>query len=275
MAETPTSLPTPPRLSPRRCRCGRSMAISSGLAPRGSAARLHSPGSCSATWSTNGIRISRQDYLDGLALAQLAPGPLAAQLAMYLGYVRAGVLGATIVSFCFVLPSFLMVWALSIAYVRFGGLSWMQALFYGVGAAVIAIIARSVHKLTRLTLGRNITLWTIASVVALTTAWTEREIIWLFLLAGAVTATVAGWRARREPSGRHDLHGTGPLRSRVAGSGRTTRAVTLEYLLVVCQSRCVRVRQRPGDCAVPLRRAGRDTAGGSTIGSSSMRLPSR
>ena len=66
--------------------------------------------------------ISRQDYLDGLALAQLAPGPLAAQLAMYLGYVRAGVVGATIVSLCFVLPSFLMVWAISVAYVRFGGL---------------------------------------------------------------------------------------------------------------------------------------------------------
>jgi putative chromate ion transporter len=83
--------------------------------------------------------ISRQDYLDGLALAQLAPGPLAAQLAMYLGYVRGGMLGATIVAVCFVLPSFLMVWALSVAYVRFGGLPWMQALFYGVGAAVIVM----------------------------------------------------------------------------------------------------------------------------------------
>ncbi len=74
--------------------------------------------------------MSREDYLDGLALAQLAPGPLAAQLAMYLGYVRAGVPGATIVAICFVLPSFLMVWALSYAYVAYGGLPWMQALFY-------------------------------------------------------------------------------------------------------------------------------------------------
>jgi chromate transporter len=141
--------------------------------------------------------ISRQDYLDGLALAQLAPGPLAAQLAMYLGYVRAGVVGATIVSLCFVLPSFLMVWALSIAYVRFGGLSWMEALFYGVGAAVIAIIARSAYKLTRLTLGGDATLWGIAIIVAVTTAWTQREIIWLFLVAGLLTATLASWRAAR------------------------------------------------------------------------------
>jgi chromate transporter len=135
--------------------------------------------------------ISRQDYLDGLALAQLAPGPLAAQLAMYLGYVRAGALGATLVSLCFVLPSFLMVWALSVAYVRFGGLSWMQALFYGIGAAVIGIIARSAHKLTRLTLGRSTTLWGIFAVAALTTAWTEREIVWLFLFAGILTAFLA------------------------------------------------------------------------------------
>src|SRR5512135_300366 len=59
--------------------------------------------------------VSRQDYLDGLALAQLAPGPLAAQLAMYLGYVRAGIVGATLVGAAFILPSFLMVLALSAA----------------------------------------------------------------------------------------------------------------------------------------------------------------
>src|SRR5438045_8977366 len=77
--------------------------------------------------------ISRQDYVEGLALAQLAPGPLAAQLAIYLGYVRKGILGATAVAMAFVLPSFLMVLALSAAYVRYGGLRWMQAIFYGIG----------------------------------------------------------------------------------------------------------------------------------------------
>jgi chromate transporter len=140
--------------------------------------------------------ITRQDYLDGLALAQLAPGPLAAQLAIYLGYVRAGVVGATVVSAAFILPSFLMVWAISVAYVQFGGLAWMQALFYGVGAAVIGIIVRSAQKLTHLTLGRSAMLWSICAVLALTTAWTQREIIWLFVLAGVLTGTVATWRMR-------------------------------------------------------------------------------
>lgn len=135
--------------------------------------------------------ITPEDYTDGLALAQLAPGPLAAQLAIYLGFVRGGTLGATIVGLCFILPSFLIVWAIAVAYVNYGGLPWMQALFYGIGAGVIGIIARSVQKLTRLTLRRERLLWAIAIVMALTTAWTEREIAWLFLLAGLITAALA------------------------------------------------------------------------------------
>ncbi len=135
--------------------------------------------------------VSREDYLDGLALAQLAPGPLAAQLAMYLGYVRAGVPGATIVAICFVLPSFLMVWALSYAYVAYGGLPWMQALFYGIGAAVIGIIVRSTQKLIALTIRRDVLLWLIFGIMGVTTAWTGREIVWLFVLAGLASAAVA------------------------------------------------------------------------------------
>src|SRR5688572_26123145 len=120
--------------------------------------------------------IRPEDYTDGLALAQLAPGPLAAQLAIYLGFVRAGSVGATIVGICFILPSFLIVWAIAVAYVAYGGLPWMQALFYGIGAAVIGIIARSVQKLTTLTLHGNALLWSICLVMMVTTAWTEREI---------------------------------------------------------------------------------------------------
>jgi chromate transporter len=143
--------------------------------------------------------ISKEDYVEGLALAQLAPGPLAAQLAIYLGYVRAGVLGATAVGIAFVVPSFLMVLALSAAYVRYGGLPWMQACFYGIGAAVIGIIARSAFKLTKLTLGHDKLLWAIFAVLAVSTAWTSREIIWLFLLGGVVALVVKAM-PRRTPA---------------------------------------------------------------------------
>src|SRR5438552_9546144 len=137
--------------------------------------------------------ISEEDYLDGLALAQLAPGPLAAQLAIYLGYVRAGVLGATTVGVAFVLPSFLMVLALSAAYVRYGGLSWMQGMFYGIGAAVIGIIARSAFKLAKLTLRNDVLLWTIFAVLAISTAWTSQEKIWLVLLGGVIALLAKAW----------------------------------------------------------------------------------
>ena len=130
--------------------------------------------------------ISKEDYLDGLALAQLAPGPLAAQLAIYLGYVRARLLGATLVSLAFILPSFLMVLGISWLYVRFGGLVWMQALFYGIGAVVIGIIVRAAYKLIQLTLEQDLALWVIFVILAVVTAVTQSEIAWLFLLAGVV-----------------------------------------------------------------------------------------
>jgi chromate transporter len=134
--------------------------------------------------------VSKQDYLEGLALAQLAPGPLAAQLAIYLGWVRAGMLGATLVAVAFVLPSFIMVLALSALYLRFGGLPWMQGAFYGIGAAVIAIIARSAWKLPRMTLGRDRLLWALFGMSAVVTAWTESEIVWIFALSGLVALVV-------------------------------------------------------------------------------------
>jgi chromate transporter len=141
--------------------------------------------------------ISREDYLEGLAFAQLAPGPLAAQLAMYLGFVRAGILGATLVGIAFVFPSFLMVLALSAAYMRYGGLNWMQAVFYGIGAAVIAIIARSAHKLTKLTLRKEPLLWGIFLVLAVSTAWTSREIIWLVVAGGVISVAVKAIPTRK------------------------------------------------------------------------------
>lgn len=140
--------------------------------------------------------ITKDEYVKGLALAQLAPGPLAAQLAIYLGWAKAGIIGATLVAIAFVLPSFLMVLAISIAYVRFGGLAWMHSAFYGIGAAVIAIILRSAYKLVRLTLGRDWLLWAIFAANAIATAMTEAEVISLILGSGIVTFALQLWKSR-------------------------------------------------------------------------------
>jgi len=128
--------------------------------------------------------ISEEDYKDGLALAQLAPGPLAAQLAIYLGYVHYSIVGATLAGLAFVIPSFLMVLAIGWAYVHFGGLPWMQAVFYGIGAAVIGIISISSYKLTRKSLGKEWLLWGIFIALTIVTFLTESENLWMILLPG-------------------------------------------------------------------------------------------
>lgn len=138
--------------------------------------------------------ISESEYKEGLALAQLMPGPLAAQLAIYLGYVHYGVLGATLVGVTFVLPSFLMVLALGWAYVEFGGIPGMQSVFYGVGASVIGIITISAYKLTQKTIGKSWLMWVIYLVSAATTIITESESILLFLGAGLIV-----WAVRTTP----------------------------------------------------------------------------
>ena len=92
--------------------------------------------------------ITEEEYKEGLALAQLAPGPLAAQLGIYIGFVHYRFIGATLVGLAFVLPSFIMVVLLGMAYKLYRGLPWMLAVFYGVSAAVIGIIAISAYRLT-------------------------------------------------------------------------------------------------------------------------------
>lgn len=138
--------------------------------------------------------ITEEDYKEGMALAQLAPGPLAAQLGIYLGYVHYRILGATLAGIAFAAPSFLMVVALGWAYVRFGGLSWMQAVFYGVGSAVIGIIVMSAKKLTQKSVGKDKLLWAIYLLLAIVTVVTESEIAWLFIAAGVLV-----WFLRAPP----------------------------------------------------------------------------
>jgi chromate transporter len=139
--------------------------------------------------------ISEKDFKEGLALAQLAPGPLAAQLAIYLGWVHNGVLGATLVAFTFVLPSFLMVLGLSAFYVAYGGLPWMRGAFYGIGAAVIAVIARSAYNLARSTIGRDPLYAVLFAVSAGVTAWTQSELVWVIVLCGVIAYTIRGPRS--------------------------------------------------------------------------------
>lgn len=138
--------------------------------------------------------ITDAEYRDGLALAQLAPGPLAAQLGIYIGYIHFRILGATLCGLAFVIPSFLMVVVIGIAYKLFGGLPWMQAIFYGVGAAVVGIIAVSSYKLSEKSISKiniqsiiqNWLLWLFFLSAAIITIITEKEEILIFIAVGFV-----------------------------------------------------------------------------------------
>ena len=137
--------------------------------------------------------LTEETYKLSLALAQIMPGPLAAQVAIAIGYFEGGVLGATLVGLAFVIPSFLMVVAISIAYVAYGGLWWMQALFYAIGATVIAIIAIAAYKLSRSTNKRDPLLWGIFVVLMVVTAWAQAELAEFFIFAGMVVLLVRAW----------------------------------------------------------------------------------
>jgi chromate transporter len=134
--------------------------------------------------------IKEDDFNLSLTLAQIMPGPLAAQTAIAIAYFQEGLGGATLGGLAFVLPSFLIVVAISIAYAAYGGLWWMQALFYGIGSSVIAIIVIAAYRLARSTNKRDLLLWGIGAVVMAVTCFTRAEIAWLFGLAGLLVLVI-------------------------------------------------------------------------------------
>ncbi len=130
--------------------------------------------------------VTNEEYVRGLAFSKLAPGPFATQLALYIGFIRSGILGTTLVGIFFILPSFLMVIGLAIIYKEYGEMLWMSAAFYGISAAVLGIMVRSAYRLSITALGKNILLWILFGVSAIATALLEGEPLWLLIGAGLV-----------------------------------------------------------------------------------------
>jgi len=91
-----------------------------------------------------------------------------------------------------------MVVAISIAYRRYGGLWWMQALFYGIGASVIAIITIAAYKLSRTTNRRDPLLWAIFAVLVVVTVWAQAELAEFFVLAGFIVLFARTRPGRRQ-----------------------------------------------------------------------------
>jgi chromate transporter len=144
--------------------------------------------------------LSTRDFVDGVALGQTMPGPLAAQVVMWLGFLRARLLGAFAAAVAFIAPSFVLVLGLAMLYTRYQGSRVVQALFYGIAPAVMAVIGIAAYKLARLTNRSDRRLWTISLVLAAVTALTGAEIALLFIAAGLLMVILDApprWLRRR------------------------------------------------------------------------------
>lgn len=209
-----------------------------------------------------GKHLDESTYNLALALAQIMPGPLAAQTAIAIGYFHGGVLGATLVGLAFIVPSFLMVLVLSWLYTAFGGLPWMQALFYGIGAVVIAIIAIAAYRLARGTNKSDPLLWGICAVLLIATVWSQTELAALFILSGLAVMYLRAWPGLRSGVvlgvvGALGIVGIWAMERFLLGAHTTASpGACWDRFYFFSPRRDVCLRQRAGDCAVPGARGG-------------------
>src|SRR2546429_4065464 len=136
--------------------------------------------------------LERQDFLDGVALGQTMPGPLAAQVSMWVGYLVSGAAGALAVAGAFILPSLVFVLGVAALYAHYQGLAVVQSLFYGIAPAGMAIIALAAYKLARLTDGTAARLWGLTVVIGVVTAVTRAEIALLLVPGGPAMIVLDG-----------------------------------------------------------------------------------
>lgn len=133
---------------------------------------------------------SREDYLHGVALAQMVPGPLAMQLAIYFGYLKGRILGATLVAVSFILAPFIIILAFSVFYLKYKNLAWVHAMLYGMGASVLGVVAISAWKLAKTSLEKDAGCWTIAVIITITTCYFNKVHLLFFLLAGLAAVLI-------------------------------------------------------------------------------------
>lgn len=134
--------------------------------------------------------VRREEFLNGVALGQLMPGPLSVQVMMWIGYLQRGVLGALFVSLAFILPSFVFALALGAIYEGTGRLEIVRAVSYGVAPAAIALITIASTRLALLTNQAFLRLWTVSVIVFGVTVLTGVEIAALFVAAGVVMVLI-------------------------------------------------------------------------------------
>lgn len=129
--------------------------------------------------------LTPEQFAEGLAVCEMLPGPASTQMGIYIGYVRAGQIGAVVAGLCFIAPAFLIVVALSWAYFRFQRVPQLEAIFLGISPVVTAIILAFCWKLGKKAI-RDWKRAAIAIAVFGVTLFTSLSVLIQFVLAGLV-----------------------------------------------------------------------------------------
>ncbi|MEX2029515.1 MAG: chromate efflux transporter [Anaerolineales bacterium] len=139
-----------------------------------------------------------RDFLDLLGATHLIPGPNSTEMAIHIGFRRAGPLGSVVAGACFILPAATIVMALAWVYVGYGSTPTASGLLYGIKPAVIAIIVMALWDLGRKALKSP---WTIATALTVVVLYLLRVNEIALLLGGALVVMVAGNASRIRPKG--------------------------------------------------------------------------
>lgn len=142
--------------------------------------------------------LSADQFAEGITFCEMLPGPASTQLGIYIGYVRAGFLGALVAGLSFIGPAFVIEVVLSWAYFRFQSLPQLTALFFGVSPVVIAIVLGFCWKLGRKAV-KDVVGVAIAALALLLSLTLGLSPLLLFLLAGLLGLWLYG--PKRPPLG--------------------------------------------------------------------------
>lgn len=140
--------------------------------------------------------LTRAHFMDMLAATQLVPGPNSTEMAIHVGYVQQGVPGLIVAGVCFITPAFAIVLALSIAYVAYGALPAVGALFYGIQPVIVAIVAQAVYRLGR-PAWRSNAMRALGVAAALLTLVVSFDPVWL-IVGGGLAGVALAHHARRQ-----------------------------------------------------------------------------
>jgi chromate transporter len=127
--------------------------------------------------------LTRAHFMDMLAATQLVPGPNSTEMAIHIGYVQQGLPGLIVAGICFIAPAFLIVLAISIAYVIYGTLPAVGALFYGIQPVIVAIVIQATYRLGR-TAWKSGAFRALGVIALLATLFAPIDPIWVIVIGG-------------------------------------------------------------------------------------------